>query len=667
MMKSIYFIDEITLFNLFAQVLPGVMRAKPKPTFCYVIDGSKAAVYVAGLMGKMLGFTVKRMDFKLADMRDENGIAVRLKVAYGDLAEIQKSIINDPSYSKLTAGIDKNSRLPWFLSKSLAAIEFEGPGVRRHIWNAMLVIQAVKNQGVKCEKKVLFLKRRKWFKHLRGYAEQNGVELVALGSRKGWDRRLLLYLRKTLATTFIGKAKGTDRKTEENDPRMAVEYYGHLNLDNPERFSDLFFMQQSDLRGKDILLMFKIPCDPLDGRKLEALNKKDIKPLLLSPRAARLAGVPLFRHESRMEILKALKLMMEARFSDHEVKWANEQVFAYEWLRSYWTELFKKNGVKLFVHWFKYDATHMAIADALESLGGVTAIYQRAYESHPSPEATVAADIGFAFSHDSVLLEERNGSRIKYQVIVGYPGDYRFPLLKQQAQNIRRSLEKNGARRILAFLDENTVDDPRWFTGHEFTKRNYIFLLEKLLQNPWMGLVIKPKSPRNLRQRLGEVSTLLEKALATGRCYLFEGGAVQCSYSPAAAALASDLTIHEVLSAATAGMESALAGVPTVLMDLEGWAVSPLYELGVGKVVFTDWQSLWEAIEKRFPELGDWSPLLADLDPFRDGKAAERIGTYLKWMLDGFKTGSDRETVMAEAAERYAKIWGSDKITERMG
>ena len=56
--------------------------------------------------------------------------------------------------------------------------------------------------------------------------------------------------------------------------------------------------------------------------------------------------------------------------------------------------------------------------------------------------------------------------------------------------------------------------------------------------------------------------------------------------------------------------------------------------------------------------------MLDEIDPFRDGRAAERMGTYLKWLIDDFKDGLDRDTAMAQAAERYCQAWGQDKITE---
>src|SRR6185503_2015501 len=94
------------------------------------------------------------------------------------------------------------------------------------------------------------------------------------------------------------------------------------------------------------------------------------------------------------------------------------------------------------------------------------------------------------------------------------------------------------------------------------------------------GLVLKPKVPKTLRARLGPVNHLLSRAIETGRCFVFEGGPIHSKFPPAVAALAADVAVNGHLCAPTAAFESALAGVPTLLMDREGWHVSPLYDLG---------------------------------------------------------------------------------------
>ena len=43
------------------------------------------------------------------------------------------------------------------------------------------------------------------------------------------------------------------------------------------------------------------------------------------------------------------------------------------------------------------------------------------------------------------------------------------------------------------------------------------------------------------------------------------------------------------------------------------------------------------------------------------------MGAYIQWLLEGFKAGLDRETIMADAAQRYCEIWGKDKVTEVSG
>ena len=54
--------------------------------------------------------------------------------------------------------------------------------------------------------------------------------------------------------------------------------------------------------------------------------------------------------------------------------------------------------------------------------------------------------------------------------------------------------------------------------------------------------------------------------------------------------------------------------------------------------------------------------MLDELDPFRDGRAAERMADYINWLLEGLNAGLSRDSAMAEAAERYSAQWGKDKV-----
>jgi len=349
-----------------------------------------------------------------------------------------------------------------------------------------------------------------------------------------------------------------------------------------------------------------------------------------------------------------------------------DQVANYDGLKEYWTKYFYKHNVKLYTTWWKNDGTHCVIADALRELGGISTLYQRSFEAHPNPQLMIDADIVFGFSGAVAEVEREGNSNIRYHVATGYLGDHRFKLLRERAGSIRKTLQINGAKRVMSFADQGSSTDPRWSLNDDWARAEYRFLCHKVLENSWFGLVLKPKVPRTFRSRLGlEVMELLERAIATGRCYVYEtADDAQSAHPPCEAALVADVAVDGYLRSSTAALESVLAGIPTLLLDREGWTVSPLYDLGVGTVIFKDFDSLWEAcIEHWNSEMGilgfgDWTPMLDYLDPFRDGKAAYRMGTYLHWMLQGLKKGIDRESVMAEAAERYCEIWGYDKIAE---
>jgi hypothetical protein len=704
MKPALYFIEHLTLrawvFNLWPRLFWSRIRQENRITRCYVIDGSGLSILIAKGTAWVIGTAVEKLAFSLVDVQDESGALIGLRILHQDMEEVQQYLMAGPEYQELDRLGILQDRLPIFLTKGITSATWNE---RSNTWRALLLVQLsawkTKQMGSEGIPPILVLNRRPWISAITKYAHQNGVTVIPIRPPVSLQNilrrrvhpeiintlRLLRYrwrqqgLLSSVQSLFKPKpaAPGNDPSSSSQqsgitaqDPplRVAVEYYGQLNLNHPELHSDLFFWQKSSMPGRDILLTFAYPADPLDEQKWVELKQHGIGAAVLHPGATTLPHLPVFTHRPVRN--QTLPEGVSTAPNGLEQAWLKEQIANYQTLRSYWTSLFEIYGVRVYVTWSKNGGTHCAIADALQSLGGVTAIYQRSYESHPSPLTTVGADIVFGFSPAVAEIERRSNSVIRYHVTTGYLGDHRFPLLKSNAPTVRDQLQQHGAKHILCYTDENSGDDSRWHTGHPFMQMNYAFLLEKLMTNPWLGLVIKPKTPQTLHLRLGPVAELLKEAEATGRCHVFEGGAIQGSYPPVAAGLAADVAIHGHLCAGTAGVELALAGTPTLLLDREGWPTSPLYQLGKGQVVFTDWEQLWEACTQHWatpggiPGFGDWSSMLDELDPFRDGRAAERMGSYVQWLIEGFQSGLDRETIMADAAERYCAMWGRDKISE---
>ncbi|HIE80480.1 MAG TPA: hypothetical protein EYQ03_07595, partial [Nitrospinaceae bacterium] len=85
-----------------------------------------------------------------------------------------------------------------------------------------------------------------------------------------------------------------------------------------------------------------------------------------------------------------------------------------------------------------------------------------------------------------------------------------------------------------------------------------------------------------------------------------------------------------------------------------------LYEWGENKVVFPDFDSMISALKlykndpSKYPDIGDWSGHLDDLDPFRDMKGGERIGKYIRTLQEAFDEGLERRILSARGTDPVA-------------
>ena len=169
--------------------------------------------------------------------------------------------------------------------------------------------------------------------------------------------------------------------------------------------------------------------------------------------------------------------------------------------------------------------------------------------------------------------------------------------------------------------------------------------MKKIISNPEFGLIIKPKKPKLLKEKLGKVYDILLEAKATKRCIIFENfhynHVKNFNDIPAKIALASDITIHDTLLAGTAGFESALCGKKSIFFDYYH-STKSLFLNKELNIVFKDWDVLWEHIVKDSKGLsnsnfGNWSTIIDQFDSYRDGKANQRISTFIKSLIIKYK------------------------------
>lgn len=700
--RDVYFIEELKInlwiFSVLGRITLNKFSGKNTNNVIYVINGLVLVQAILNIFLIIFNLKLERLDFNILDIKDEKGILEELNVKYLDIVELKKQIISNSIFMKAVGNENISTYERVFIEKRILEDDLDK---NKKIFRALFLVRVAlwKTKNIDNANVIFCMNYRAWSEDISNFAKRSSVSILW-----GWTiidikyqlliKRIFLKLRSLFLVQKIkfSKLLFRDSKTNENvygeakintlrpkedttqkkSPLIAVPFWGSLNLDKAELYSDLFFLQKSGLSGNNFLVIFGTAADPFDKAKDRELRQHKINAVGLNKESTQISSLPIIKNNLREDLYFLFKIakLWTSSSSRVDCRWIELQSARYKNRFTYWKQFFEQFNVRLYINWYKHDAEHVAIAAAIKDIGGISMVYQRSYEDVPNVRLVTVSDIVFSFSKNKAKIEQENQSVIPYHVTVGYLGDYRFPLLYKPAQEIRTTLLKKGARFVVSYFDENSVDDARWCRGHEDMRIDYEFLLQKVLSQPWLGVIFKPKTPFNLRKRLGATCALLEKAEKTGRCIVLEGdGILKSNYPPALGALAADVAIHGDMHAGTAGIEAALAGVPTLLLDKSGWPDSKLYELGKNKIVFDDWESLWLCCEDfwrsncKIENFGDWSHLLNDLDPFRDGRAAERTGTYLKWLVDGYNAGQSRENILSDAAQRYTEIWGHDKIT----
>jgi hypothetical protein len=226
---------------------------------------------------------------------------------------------------------------------------------------------------------------------------------------------------------------------------------------------------------------------------------------------------------------------------------------------------------------------------------------------------------------------------------------------QNSAKDFALKLRSQGVRCVLSFFDSS------------FSPRNtYRKLLEWLVEDSHLGLLIKSKG--NVWSNIEEdgLDGLVARAIDTGRIHV-----LPTSASPADAAISSDFSIGYYSYSAI--VVSALKGARILFLDFERMrepqkSFCTLHSLGPNRCVFDDFDLLKRAIQeyianpKSNPALGDVTPVLDKFDPFRDGKAGDRISEYISWYLEGRDKGLRRDDALNSATQKYADKWGVDKV-----
>ena len=607
---------------------------------------------------KKLRCEVSQLKFNMIDLRDNRGDLIRLRIFRKDLFELQTAIVGSDLYKTLKHKSWLQDRVTPYIEKGIVDEGIMNPESASRILFLIQVVHWHKEQEIKHPNlsTLFIIKKRPWFFAYKDYAENYGIQLLEAKTWLDKKYNLSIFFKKcTTLYIFLRNIKYFQSFTNKknNLPKLYLEGRGDVDMENNGYHSDFFWLLNSNFKTKNLLYQVFLKSE---RRELEVYGINT---------TSGYAPSITYRNLDFIENLQITRSGMHRQ----ESRQLKSMLVTYNAMRKFWISFFRHNNVKVYMFWHRFNNTHIAISDAIKNVGGVSVYWPISFDGFEGIECCSDTDILFSFSHFSMSLEQKINSRFLYGIITGYPRDYASSLLRGEAQDLRQKMQNSGAKKIIFVIDENSIDDSRWHTGHALQRENYSYIIDKVLTTSWLGVIFKPKAAKTLRSRLNGISEMLAEAENTGRCHIYEdSNRFTTSAPPILAALSSDVCIHAHLSAGTGALECALEGIPTLLIDREGTPNSKLQELPKGKVVFDNWPTAIESVMENFntpggiPGFGDWSSIIDDLDPFRDGKAAYRMGEYLSWIIKGFEQGLAREIVMYNAAERYKKEWGEDKV-----
>ena len=305
------------------------------------------------------------------------------------------------------------------------------------------------------------------------------------------------------------------------------------------------------------------------------------------------------------------------------------------------TDFCRQASIKAFMtcenYYIEVDAVQLIALD----LGIHTLSYQFANTGNTGPITSTNGDTMLMISGLYHEQYSRNGIYPDSFKDIGYPYETSFQLVRERAQKCRAKMEKAGAKFVICYFDENSSTAGNYGSISPADHiRDLLALMQLVLDDPSVGLVIKALLIEASPRFIDEISAVRKSVEATGRYVELMYGIRRNIVFPAEAALCADLAIGHA-EGATAVLEAALTGTRGILLNPYGitGANDSLY--AKANIIYP---SLVEAVEaiRAFREgapeqrdLGDWSLIIDQFDPIRDGQAGHRMRAALEQAMTG--------------------------------
>ena len=444
-------------------------------------------------------------------------------------------------------------------------------------------------------------------------------------------------------------------------PRIAVGYTQGTDL---ETRSDIFWYPESGLSHDQVLVYFgrqRFPGSAEVVRQIDRLGLDWMDLAEWSP--GREDSTHLRSLIGAVGI--AFRLAMSAALNRPWSRWWYRRMLVdLERRVSFWAAFLREHSVTAHMHPVANSPNAIPMTFAAERAGAVDIGYQWSASEFilAARGRIVASHVFFCWGSLFARQMRSNGMVPDASLLAGSVFGYLAKARSSEADRARQRLLRNGCEYVVCVFDSGFNRDI--YQTPKMMAEFYETVVTWVLGQPGVCLLVKPKA--SVYTELAGAGSLLEQAIAKGRCVVGDAG--QSSFE---AAMSADIAVGIGIN--TAVFDAAVAGVPAVHFDLPGMAKGfQGLEAGRDRFVYSDAAGLFESVEAHKngdgkTAVGDHGEWLDSVDPFQDGNAAKRIGEYLRWYMESIEAGRESQQALSETNERYSREVGPQYVMDAQG
>ena len=652
------YVEALNIYSFMFYICPWLFKSRKYNTVnIFYFNKLSWFKIIIRLINKYKHINITKFDHEFRNILDENEECINSKFTRNIMFKVKDELLNTNQIKYIFEQIT-NKNLKQYLKKGIFNGDLKSD--INSIPYCIYIILKIKYHMDKyeCTNSYLFYKYRPWIYYYSTYARKYNVSLIPIYALNIGVSEFLynVYYYKIIIVNNIIKYFSFIKKYNNTETKYKIlsDTIGEFNLVRDGYNSDLFYYLYSNLQPDRL-------CANYDNKDEKTqLISNNITPINTNY-AAKIFN---FKYVSKDSYINKVHFQ-----NNIESKIIKKLIQQYIRSNIYWDNIFRIYNIKVYLTWYKYDHSHIAICNSIRNNNGVMCLWERSFDGQPSPFISVVSDIIFRNTTLGIDNEITNESEINYTVITGFMRDYGLEILRDKANLIKNNLKENGAKYIISIFDQNSTDE------YENSKHNenYENILRFILENKDYAVIFKPKKAHTYKSKLKDHTIkLLSTAQKTGRCFVYSSSGKYQSNVPAIlAALSSDICIHSHLYAGTAALECAFIGKPTIMIDREGHPYNILNNSGINECIFKNWNDAIYALNEHFTSksintnFGNLTPLISDVEPFRDGKGAFRMGSYIQNILEQLELCKDKQTALNNAAEIYSKKWGENSVYVR--